>query len=62
MKKPCEHCGLVHEFTCSLIRAIEYYQDGKVKRIEFHEPKAVSLPSLPLYHGLQPVPKGRIAM
>ena len=39
--KTCEHCGLLHEHTCPRVRVIEYYQDGSVKRIEFHDPQPV---------------------
>lgn len=31
----CFFCGQIHEFRCALIKAYEYYPDGKVKRIEF---------------------------
>lgn len=32
----CPHCGTSHDTTCPRIRAIEYHQDGTVKRVEFH--------------------------
>lgn len=32
----CPHCGTSHTTTCPRIRAIEYHQDGTVKRVEFH--------------------------
>ena len=35
----CEHCGYGHVGTCPKIKAIEYHQNGTVKRIEFHEPQ-----------------------
>ena len=31
----CPHCGAIHSTTCPLIKAIEYHQNGSVKRIEF---------------------------
>jgi len=32
----CRWCGLMHgEAKCYLVKAIEYYQDGTVKRVEF---------------------------
>lgn len=35
----CEHCGGSHYSNrCPRIKSIEYYQNGKVKRIEFHPP------------------------
>lgn len=37
----CQHCGLTHDTTCPRIKAIEYSENGAVKRIEFHEPLAL---------------------
>lgn len=39
-KQPCEHCSrppsyVYHDGRCPLVRAIEYYPDGGIKRIEF---------------------------
>lgn len=34
----CPHCGFYHKTTCGRIKAIEYYQDGTVKRVELHSP------------------------
>ncbi len=36
---PCPYCGHGHTGTCPKVRAIDYYQDGTVKRVEFYEPK-----------------------
>jgi len=33
----CPHCGLIHNVTCPRIKAIDYYPDGIVKRIEFKD-------------------------
>lgn len=33
----CPHCGVGHVGTCPRIKAIEYYENGTVRRIEFHE-------------------------
>jgi hypothetical protein len=36
----CPHCGMIHQTTCSRIKAIEYNTDGvTVKRVEFHSPQ-----------------------
>ncbi len=33
----CTHCGRIHEGQrCPAVKAIEYYPDGKVKRVEYH--------------------------
>lgn len=34
----CPHCGLLHEHTCHRIKAIEYWPNGEIKRVEFHDP------------------------
>jgi hypothetical protein len=31
----CGHCGLYHGAVCPRIRAIEYYPDGSLKRVEY---------------------------
>lgn len=33
----CEHCGLYHAGRCSKIKAIEYYPNGTIKRVEYHD-------------------------
>jgi hypothetical protein len=36
MVNKCHCCGLIHETLCSMVKAIEYFEDGvTVKRIEF---------------------------
>ncbi len=35
---PCRWCGLIHGPKCPSVKAIEYYPDGTVKRIEFYSP------------------------
>lgn len=40
----CPHCNYGHAGTCPRIKAIEYHPDGTVKRIEFHEPRPISMP------------------
>lgn len=32
----CPHCGCIHSTTCPRIKAIEYGENGMIKRIEFH--------------------------
>lgn len=33
----CTWCGMWHAGVCPLVKVIEYYADGSIKRIEFHE-------------------------
>lgn len=35
----CEHCGNWHQGKCPRIKAIEYHENGNVKRVEYHETK-----------------------
>ena len=35
----CPHCGGIHTAKCPLIKAIDYHEDGTVKRVEFYAPK-----------------------
>lgn len=36
--KSCQHCGNVHAGQCPRVKAVEYYRDGSVKRVEYHAP------------------------
>lgn len=35
--KPCQHCGMIHDGVCSRVKSIEYYPDGTMKRVEYHD-------------------------
>jgi len=37
----CQHCGNYHTGQCPRVKAIEYHDNGAVKRIEFFEPTQV---------------------
>ena len=47
--KYCGLCGFWHSGQCSNVKVIEYFPDGRIKRIEFH-----SNQPQPLIHGGQP--------
>jgi hypothetical protein len=32
----CQYCGQNHEFRCPQVKAIEYFENGTVKRVEFY--------------------------
>lgn len=34
----CEHCENIHSGVCPRIKAIEYHDNGKTKRVEYHDP------------------------
>lgn len=48
--RECPHCGMVHRETCHRIRAIEYYPNGTVKRIELHGPQEQPQPTQSRYN------------
>ena len=35
---PCRWCGQTHGPNCGLVKAIEYFEDGTVKSIEYMPP------------------------
>jgi hypothetical protein len=32
----CEHCGFGHVGACPRIKMIEYFENGRIKRVEYH--------------------------
>jgi hypothetical protein len=44
----CHHCDCYHTGTCSKIKAIEYYPDGTVKRVEYYDPPMLPTRLAPL--------------
>jgi hypothetical protein len=34
----CGYCGMGHIGTCPRVKAIEYHENGTLKRVEFHAP------------------------
>lgn len=43
----CPHCGYIHSGPCPRIKAIEYYPDGTVKRVEYNTPEPLQAATLP---------------
>lgn len=43
LQSACPHCGSLHQTTCPRISAIEYHNDGTVKRVEFHAPQPFNI-------------------
>lgn len=37
----CGHCGVYHSGPCPRVKAIEYYPNGTIKRVEYHAPQPV---------------------
>lgn len=33
----CQYCGGRHDTVCHRIKEIEYYKDGRTKRVEFYD-------------------------
>jgi hypothetical protein len=38
----CQICGTEHEFKCVLVKAVEFYPDGRMKRVEYLTPADMS--------------------
>lgn len=36
---PCRWCGNTHGPHCPIVKAIEYFENGEVKRVEFVAPR-----------------------
>jgi hypothetical protein len=54
----CQYCGNIHENQkCSMVKSIEYFEDGSVKKVEFFSwadnyvpaPLIQPLPVIPQY-------------
>lgn len=43
----CRWCGLSHGVQCPSVKAIEYFADGKIKRVEFKGAADYCIPQLP---------------
>lgn len=43
----CRWCGMIHGPRCPSVKAIEYHQDGSVKRVEFTTPADMLAPIIP---------------
>ena len=50
----CIHCGNIHQGKCPRIKAIEYYENGGIKRVEYFGDNE-NLPMLPTYGFPKPV-------
>lgn len=45
MPSYCGHCGTMHTGTCHRIKAIEYHENGTIKRVEYHAPLPFGVPT-----------------
>ena len=46
----CPYCGMLHlqgSGVCPRVKAMEYYQDGTLKRVEFYGSEMVTMPCQP---------------
>jgi hypothetical protein len=48
----CPHCASYHSGRCPVVKAIEYFNDGRVKRVEYHDPMQYSPQHAYPYHTL----------
>lgn len=56
--EPCRYCGAFHGPLCPMVRAIEYYRDGRVKRVELGVPPITPAPYVPWYPAHPDIPFG----
>lgn len=47
-QQPCGYCGNHHAAKCPLVRSIEYFENGMVKRVEFMRPGDYLQPITPM--------------
>lgn len=52
----CPYCGSIHSTVCHKVKAIEYYQDGTVKRVELMTPSDQYTPIPQQYGTTRPYP------
>lgn len=36
--KTCPYCALMHDGKCFMVKEIEYFENGGVKRVQFYSP------------------------
>ena len=51
-RSKCQYCGMIHGPMCPRIAAIEYHENGQVKRVEFYDATGAngrSITDHPLY-------------
>lgn len=41
---PCPYCSMHHKGVCEKVKAMEYYRDGRIKRVEFKTPSDYMAP------------------
>lgn len=52
----CTHCGGIHTSVCTRVKAIEYYPDGKIKRVEYVDQRPNFGPTTTVTHQITPAP------
>lgn len=45
--KTCRHCGKSHGVRCPEVKALEYFESGELKRVEFMTPADYLAPVMP---------------
>ena len=55
----CRWCGMLHGPACPALKAIEFFENGMVKRVEFktaanHGPQLYPVIPSPAWHGWSP--------
>jgi hypothetical protein len=43
-------CGFIHDGVCPQIKSIEYYENGMIKKVEYHNPnESANYDAMPQY-------------
>lgn len=37
----CQHCGCVHGAVCPSVRSVEYWPDGRIKKVEYERGQGI---------------------
>jgi hypothetical protein len=57
----CSYCGFYHSATCPRVKAIEYHENGLIKRIEFYETSRIDA-AIEISRTGQPHVRGRAVL
>ena len=45
----CQYCGNQHDGICHLIKSIEFFENGLVKKVEFKDSESSGVEATPVY-------------
>jgi hypothetical protein len=45
----CSHCGFTHDGICPRIKSLEYFENGMLKKVEYHDQNEPTDHEMPQY-------------